>query len=164
MSDGVPIYNAARTLAEAASDPSILERVLIGLVGIASVDGILHDGEAAAIREVGRAFGVAADRVELLLHIHGPKADAGQSSPNQKRRTRKPNTPSPQCLSHLKALGLEGNATPEQIKSAYRSLVASLHPDLLRSKGLPDKLVQIASDTVAGANESYNWLRDHGYV
>lgn len=164
VSDGVPIYQAARTLADVAADPSILEQVLIGLIGIASVDGVIHDGEAAAIRDVGRAFSVTADRVELLLNAHGPKAGTGQSSANQKHRTRKPKTPSPECLAHLKVLGLEKDATPEQIKNAYRSLATSLHPDLLRSKGLPDRIVQIASDTLAGANDSYNWLRDHGYL
>ncbi|MBK8840881.1 MAG: TerB family tellurite resistance protein [Hyphomonadaceae bacterium] len=98
VSDGVPIYQAARTLADVAADPSILEQVLIGLIGIASVDGVIHDGEAAAIRDVGRAFSVTADRVELLLNAHGPKAGTGQSSANQKHRTRKPKTPSPECL------------------------------------------------------------------
>lgn len=164
VSDGVPIYDAARMLADVVTDTSILEQVLVGLIGIAAVDGNIHAGEAAAVRDVGRAFGIAATRVELLLNAHGPKAEAGSSRAKQGRRTRRPSTPSPECIAHLKVLGLEQDATSEQIKSAYRSLATSLHPDLLRSKGLPDMLVKVASDTLAGANASYNWLRDHGYL
>lgn len=162
VSDGISIFEAARELAQVASGPEVLESVLIGLVGIASVDGEIHPGERAGLLQVGRAFGLDAAQVDRLLDAHGPKTQ--QSSNDRNRKKSKPRTPSAECLAHLKVLGLNGEATSPEIKEAYRSLATSLHPDLLRSKGLPEKLVQIANETLAGVNVSYRWLKQNGYV
>lgn len=54
--------------------------------------------------------------------------------------------------------GLKSTASDEVLKQAYRSLAKKYHPDALRAKGLPDAVVQKATDSMAKVNAAWQLI------
>ncbi|MCY3702403.1 MAG: DnaJ domain-containing protein [Rhodospirillales bacterium] len=52
-------------------------------------------------------------------------------------------------------LGIAPTASDDEIKTAHRSLVRKFHPDHLVSKGLPDELIEHATERLAAINSAY---------
>jgi len=55
-------------------------------------------------------------------------------------------------------LGIEPNATLDEIKKAYRAKCKELHPDILRSKGIGDYAMKIIEEELRRINEAYSRL------
>jgi DnaJ like chaperone protein len=53
-------------------------------------------------------------------------------------------------------LGVQANASEAEIKKAYRKKCLAMHPDVLRSKGLPDEMMQFAAKQI----DSYTKAKD----
>jgi DnaJ like chaperone protein len=58
----------------------------------------------------------------------------------------------------LALLGLSSNASQETIKKAYRQKVKELHPDRLQAQGLPEAMLQEATNRMAAINAAYDRL------
>ena len=52
-------------------------------------------------------------------------------------------------------LGVLRGAPADEIKRAYRRLVAETHPDRLIARGVPAECVRIATDRMAAINTAY---------
>jgi len=52
-------------------------------------------------------------------------------------------------------LGVSSNATPAEIKRAYRKLMSENHPDKLMSKGLPESMVKAATEKTQRIRTAY---------
>ena len=55
-------------------------------------------------------------------------------------------------------LGLTASASEAEIKQAYRTKCKEMHPDVLRSKGLPDELISYAGAQVQSFKEARDTL------
>ena len=53
-------------------------------------------------------------------------------------------------------LGVSYDATDKQVKSAYRKLIKEHHPDLLMAQGVPEELIEVATNKMAIVNNSYD--------
>jgi len=60
-----------------------------------------------------------------------------------------------------KALGLESDATDQQIKTAYRRLMNQHHPDKLVAKGLPDSMMEVAKERTREIRSAYEQIKAH---
>ncbi|MBL8551326.1 MAG: TerB family tellurite resistance protein [Hyphomonadaceae bacterium] len=159
LSDQRSIYDCAVQVAASIKDETLLDHVIVGLVAIAAVDGVIHEGERRAIFEIGRAFGLGEAAVQQLLHVHSSRANSeGRGKRHQSRSER-----AEDAVKHLRVLGLSPGATVAEVKAAYRKLTLAFHPDLLRSKGVPDELVKVAEGSLTQLNLSYHWLKENGY-
>jgi DnaJ-class molecular chaperone len=58
-------------------------------------------------------------------------------------------------MNHYQNLGLQENASQEEVKKAYRSLAKKYHPDIDRSENAHQKFITI--------NQSYEWLMNGRY-
>ena len=47
----------------------------------------------------------------------------------------------------------------DELKSAYRSQAKSYHPDVLRAKGIPEDLIEIANAKMVKLNEAWVLIR-----
>jgi hypothetical protein len=56
-------------------------------------------------------------------------------------------------------LGVSDNATLDQIKEAYRALVAENHPDRLASMGLPQERLDQANSRMSRINDAYTRIQ-----
>lgn len=155
--DGRSISECASEIAGLINDDSLLDHLLIGLISIAWVDGVFHEAERRALFDVGRAFGMSTEEIEHFIQIYSAEAMSGTSGRRSKGER------ATDAAAHLQTLGLSPGASSSEVKEAYRKLAASFHPDLLRSKGVPDELVRIAEETLTKLNISYEWLRKNNY-
>lgn len=57
-------------------------------------------------------------------------------------------------------LGVSSKATDIEVKKAYRRLIGQHHPDKLVAKGLPEEMMQIATEKTQKIRKAYETIRD----
>jgi DnaJ like chaperone protein len=120
-----------------ASDKAVLEDLLGGLFHIALADHELCAAEDAYLRQVARIFGFdTADYTRIRATHCGP-----------------PPEEDPHAI-----LGVATDASPDEIRVAYRKLVREHHPDALISQGLPPEILQRATARIARINAAHDRL------
>ena len=98
----------------------MLEDVLDGLFEIAKADGVLHPGELAFLERVAEIFGFAPGEFRRIRASHfGPDAA------------------DPYVI-----LGVDHEASDEEVRRTYRLLVRENHPDRLIARGVPEEFVR----------------------
>ena len=116
-----------------ADNPAVLEELLYCLTLIARADGVMHPEEVKYLRSVADIFGLDDHAFERITEVSG---DLETSDP-------------------YKILGVSRDMTNDEIKSAYRSLVRENHPDKLIADGLPEELIDMATEKLAAINDAY---------
>jgi DnaJ like chaperone protein len=56
-------------------------------------------------------------------------------------------------------LGVSPDASDEEVRHAYREKVKHLHPDTLRSKGLPDEVIATINDQMSRINAAWESVK-----
>ncbi len=118
-----------------ADSPATLEHVLDALFEIATADGLVHGDEMAYLRSVSDIFGFDDVRFEQIASHH-VLLPTGNRDP-------------------FAVLGLSPDVTDDELRRAYRRLVAEHHPDRMVAKGVPDELLGLASAKMAAINTAY---------
>lgn len=116
------------------SKPEVLEELIGALIHIAMADGTMHPNERSFLLTVSEIFGFSSEHFEKIAAQHGAS---------------EANDP-------YKILGIEITATNDEIKSTYRSLVRENHPDKLIAKGMPEEMVDLATEKLAAINDAYS--------
>lgn len=169
--DGRSIEEVAAEIVSRHDNPDLLEMVFVGLICIAASDGIIRVSEQEALKGVASAFGIPANIYNHLLaiHAHGARVDGAESKDSRHEREkgekkfRRDSSNHSQAADRLRVLGLEPSATPDEIKAAFRKISAHFHPDIVRSKGMPEAFVLDAQETLKKVSAAYSWLRSNGY-
>jgi DnaJ like chaperone protein len=115
----------------------VLEELVHCLFHIATVDGELSPREHAYLRAVAEIFG---------FDEHG---FARLSAHHMEFMSCEP------CL----LLGVPADASPEDIKAAYRHLVRQHHPDRLIGLGMPEEAIRVATEKMATITQAYDRLK-----
>jgi DnaJ like chaperone protein len=111
----------------------VLEDVLDGLFHIAKADGAFHPGEHGFLAEVAAAFGFSPDDFARIRARHVVAKD------------------DPWLI-----LGVPHDASPDEIKARYRALVRENHPDRHIAAGVPEEMVELATERLQRINEAYD--------
>jgi DnaJ like chaperone protein len=122
-----------------AGDRGVLEDLLGGLFHIALADGRVCPAEDAYLREVAHHFGFDVRDYARIRALHLGTALADDEDPHA-------------------ILGIEPDASPDDIRAAHRRLVRDNHPDLLVSQGLPPECMALATARVARINAAHDRL------
>lgn len=123
------------------------------LLVAALADGKLGVGEDAVLERVRTVL-------KIPINVFIAMLRARQAEPEPSARNYKPATNKPQSLEQCyAALGLEPDATAQQVKRAYRKLVSQYHPDKLMSQGLPDEVMDMAKRRVREINTAYDRIK-----
>lgn len=112
---------------------AVLEDILDGLFHIAKADGVLHEREGMFLRRIAEIFRISDAHYQRILARH---LDLGEADP-------------------FAVLGIEPDASFEEVRKQYRKLVASNHPDRLIARGLPQEFIAIATNRLAAINAAY---------
>lgn len=120
-----------------AHQPAVLEDILDGLFEIAAADKVFHPDEEAFLERVADIFGF---------------------SPGEFRRIRASHFPLDSADPYV-VLGVEFDASDEEIKHTYYRLVRENHPDSLIARGVPEEFVKIANDKLAAINGAYDRIQ-----
>ncbi|MBD8890585.1 J domain-containing protein [Roseibium litorale] len=128
---GFDVY--ARKLADLFPyDTKTLNDILDGLFHIAKADGVIHESEISFLAEVAKIFGLDEREFQQMLARHA----RGGADP-------------------YAVIGLEPDATSEELKAQYRKEVRETHPDRLIARGVPEEFVRIANDRLAALNAAW---------
>ena len=125
-------------LGQAFSDNrGVLEQVMVGLLQIARADGPLNGAEAEFLARVAQGFGVEPDFAQRAGR--GAMPQPGEDP--------------------YATLGISRNATNEEIRARWKTLMRENHPDSLASRGVPPAMIAAASDRVARINAAYDAVK-----
>ena len=56
-------------------------------------------------------------------------------------------------------LGIDKNATEDEINIAYRNLVKKYHPDKYASNDLPEEIEKMLNNKMSELNEAYEYIK-----
>lgn len=115
---------------------AILADVLDGLFHIAMADGEYHPLEDAFLRKVTDIFGLDPRVYEDLKARHVPEL-------------RDP----------YRLLGVDRDASWDEIRAARRTFLRENHPDRLQARGLPDEMIELANARMADFNAAFEEVR-----
>jgi DnaJ like chaperone protein len=116
-----------------ADDTPRLETVVEALVLIAKADGVVNEQELAFFDSVVEIFALSQASVSRLrAELTGNPLD------------------DPYTI-----LGVKSDATPEQIKYAYRILARDYHPDHQIAKGVPPEFMAVLQERMSLINAAY---------
>jgi DnaJ like chaperone protein len=134
----------------------LLEYIIIGLLQIASADGVFHHSEIEFIGKVSNAFGFTERDKLSLFAMFGIDIDDEQSEEGKEKETSSDSTFIEEH--YFRILNVEPGATIDEIKTAYRILARKHHPDVLYSRGIPINEIRKSEDILKSINEAYNHL------
>ena len=120
-----------------AARAELLEDVLDGLFHIAKADNAFHPGEHGFLRRVAEIFGFS-------------EADFARI------RARHVDVPDDPFL----ILGLAPGASSDEVRKRYRDLVREHHPDRHIAAGVPEEMVELATQRLQKINEAYDRIME----
>lgn len=110
----------------------VLEDLLEALLLIAKTDGV-HADELAYLDTVAARLGFTAAETARIKARHLPQA-----------------ADDPYAV-----LGVAAGAAPDIVRTAYRNLVKTYHPDRHMADGTPPEFIRVAEDRMAALNAAY---------
>jgi DnaJ like chaperone protein len=122
-----------------AHESSILELMIDILVRVAAADGTINEAEDRLITVAARIFRISD---ALLVSIKRRHASVAASPAKA-----------------YAVLGLQSDASNEEVKKAYRKLSIEFHPDTIASKGLPEEFTTFATEKFREIQEAYESIR-----
>jgi len=152
-----PDFKVDATLREFARHSMMRHELRIMLIELlleaAMADGVLTPAEQTILVRACTLLHIPANVFSAMLRAR--QGGGGHAYGNGQHA----NTRQPPLDQSYAALGLKPDANAQEIKRAYRKLVAQYHPDKLVSRGLPDEMMELAKKRVREINAAYDRLK-----
>lgn len=116
-----------------------------------AADGSVHPAEHEMLVRIARRLGLRerdVAQLEALLRATGSGPSAGGGAAPKQRLT-----------DAYAALGVSPDASPDDIKRAYRRLISQNHPDKLAARGLPESMRPVAEERSREINAAYDLVK-----
>jgi DnaJ like chaperone protein len=131
----------------------LLQMFLEIQIAMLLADGVVHEKERKTIYYVGSHLGISRDVIDqLIMMVQGQQYYSEGST--QKHTTQS------DLKNAYAVLGVNANASDDEIKKAYRRLMNQHHPDKLVSKGLPEEMIKIATEKTQEIRKAYERIKD----
>ena len=114
-------------------------------IATALADGKVDPGEKRVLYTIGEVLGFSRNQIEHLFNI----ANGAAASTSDTLTLRQA----------YKILGVSKNSSEAEVKKAYRRLMSQHHPDKLVSKGLPDEMIQLATEKTQEIRKAYDLIK-----
>ncbi|MGI9293930.1 MAG: co-chaperone DjlA [Pseudomonadales bacterium] len=137
--------------------PSLINMLLVTLISTAYADNALHSTEHEVLQRVAAELGFNQAHFERILGMVAAQQGFGQQYQQSYRyESAGSEPPVDQLQEAYKALGVAPSATDKQVKRAYRKLMSQHHPDKLIAKGLPDDMIELATEKTQEIQSAYD--------
>ncbi|MCB1771173.1 MAG: co-chaperone DjlA [Candidatus Competibacteraceae bacterium] len=152
--------------------PAMLQQLLELLLNVAYADGGLHPQTHARLSAVAERLGIHRLQFETLhtlfraqrwAHESSQSGFGGAGTGGQRERRAHGQRPTTavNSLNHAYSLlGLKREASPEEIKLAYRRLIRQHHPDKLASSGVSPAEMARATERTREITAAYERIRE----
>jgi len=114
-------------------------------IATALADGKVDANEKRVLYTIGDILGFSRNQIDHLFNME----NAADASAND----------SLTLSQAYKILGVNKNSSEAEIKKAYRRLMSQHHPDKLVSKGLPDEMIQLATEKTQEIRKAYDLIK-----
>jgi DnaJ like chaperone protein len=118
----------------------------------AYADGSKHPAEDKILKDICNALGYPVSMLSQLEAMMYAQQKHYSNDSNQ------PHGQS-QITNAYVVLGVKESACDDEIKKAYRRLMNQHHPDKLISKGLPEEMIQVATDKSKQIQKAYELIK-----
>ncbi|MDG1751020.1 MAG: co-chaperone DjlA [Thalassotalea sp.] len=120
-------------------------------IQVAFADGDLDNAEREALHRIAKILGFSTHQLDQLLEMIIAGANFHQQGTK--------GAANPQQLDNAyKLLGVDKSSSAQDIKKAYRKLMAQHHPDKLVAKGLPPEMMDIAKQKTQDIQAAYEMI------
>jgi len=127
---------------------SLIQMFLEIIIATAFADGRLHSKEQSILESIAADLGYShAQFADLLNRVTGQTHFAEQSSMKSK------------LSAAYELLGVDASADSMEIKKAYRRQMNQHHPDKLVAKGLPEEMIEIATQKTQDIEAAYELIK-----
>ncbi len=112
-------------------------------IATALADGKLHAAERRILHQTGRLLGFGSAEIDQLLAAGS--AGSGRQHPS--------------LSDAYRLLGVDEHASDAEVKQAYRRLMNQHHPDKLIAKGLPEEMIELATEKTQQIKAAWEQIR-----
>jgi DnaJ like chaperone protein len=153
-----PGFDLDGTLKEFARNSMLRHELRIMFIELlleaALADGELSAPEQAILMQSCAALHIPANVFSAMLRAR-QVGGGGYRYENQRRAP----DPAHALQQSYATLGLNPEASAQEIKRAYRKLVSQYHPDKLVSQGLPEEMMEMSKKRVREINAAYDKIK-----
>lgn len=136
--------------------PHLRQLLLVYLMDVALADGEFKGPEEQLLRRIGADLGFSAFALEQLIAMTRGQDHFGSRAGGAGGGAR--------GVSGLdaayQALGVKPDDSDSVVKRAYRKLISEFHPDKLIGQGVPEDMVQAATERSQEIQRAYDVIKD----
>ena len=134
--------------------------LLVYMAGVGLADGALHPAETELLRSVAEKLGYSSRAFEqLLAMLQGQNRFEGAFGGGyQQGGASAPGRAGSSLEDAYQALGVAPDASDKEIKRAYRKLISQYHPDKLIGQGVPEDMIQQATERSKEIHAAYELI------
>ena len=118
-------------------------------VHAAIADGHISPPERQLLQKVCARLGLPLEELAAFERMVGAQAQSQTIE-----------SPAEQLANAYATLKLEPTASDDDVKRSYRRLMNQHHPDKLAAKGLPEEMMQLATDRTRAIKSAYDTIRN----
>lgn len=155
---------AASFNALAAKLPQLRQTVLSYVINMALADGRLDAQEEVALAKIAEQMGISGFAFKHLLSMLRAQAQfeydhsAGRQQQGYQYR---PATGQDELVMAYEALGVDDSVSDAVLKKTYRKLMSENHPDKLMGQGVPQEMIEMATERAKTIQTAYDLVKKH---
>jgi len=142
------------------NNPVLRQTLMVYLISLALADGIIDPAERNILAEVAMSLGMNRSTLEGLISMVNAQSHFRSSDQGGSRSYSQPNTKQELDLAY-KALGVTESISDKDLKRAYRKLASEHHPDKLIGQGVPEDMIQMATERSQEIHTAYDLICEH---
>ena len=120
------------------------------LISTALADGSLHGDEERTLQHIAAQLNWRPEEFFHLLRMVSGQAQFGDIRVESQKLD-----------AAYELLGVQESVTDQELKKSYRRLMNQHHPDKLVAKGLPEEMIDIATQKTQDIKEAYELIKKH---
>ena len=129
---------------------NLVQMFLEIVIATAQADGQMDNSEQDILESVASDLGWSAQEFEQLLQMVSGQANFGEQESVAEK-----------LEAAYKLLGIDESVNDQELKKAYRRLMNQHHPDKLVAKGLPEEMIDIATQKTQDVKAAYELIKSH---